>query len=216
MRCKRRARKKINCRPSRWSRRSSCNSRQRCRRRNEIAFCNEGNQGHDMTIRLQQMHPALVRLPLTLLPLAVAANLAGKSATTRSSAISDRRPSVWPHSARSLSLPAGSSPGRSQRRARVARHADDAPQPELRCHGRRNADGRLALWPKAAERALSWHRPRGRRRGRVYRLSARQAAFGAAAADLRHGVQHMIEEVASGTIVPTLTAWCAQHLSMKQ
>ncbi|MEO8925490.1 MAG: hypothetical protein ABI330_22175 [Caldimonas sp.] len=64
-----------------------------------------------MAIRPQQMHPALVRLPLTLLPLTVAADLAGKSATTRSSATSDRRPSVWPHSARSLPLPAGSSPG---------------------------------------------------------------------------------------------------------
>lgn len=42
------------------------------------------------------------------------------------------------------------------------------------------------------------------------------AFFEAAATDLAHGVQHTIEEVASGKIVPTLTAWCAKHLSVKR
>lgn len=40
------------------------------------------------------------------------------------------------------------------------------------------------------------------------------AFFATAATDLLHGVQHMIQEVVRGNIVPTLTAWCSKRFAL--
>jgi len=47
----------------------------------------------------------------------------------------------------------------------------------------------------------------------AFRSGQLGAFFETAATDLWHGIQHMIEEVAKGNLVPTITAWCSKHFA---
>jgi uncharacterized membrane protein len=199
-----------------------------------------------MTIRLQQIHPALVHLPLTLLPLAVAADLAGQ--ISDNSKLCD-----FGQKAIGLASLSALDAAASGLVAGEEVNAEGASRDMLMAHRNLNfvatvVTMSMAVWrsgqrrPNALylgaglagvgvvaytaylggklvyDKGIGVEPAKGVFRSDAPKLQSWQlgAFFEAAAADLVHSVQHMIEDVASGKIVPTLAAWCAKHLSVKQ
>ncbi|MBG6078175.1 MULTISPECIES: DUF2231 domain-containing protein [unclassified Polaromonas] len=191
-----------------------------------------------MAIRLQQMHPALVHLPITLLPLAIGADLLGCLTDNRSlhsfgrkaiavaavgavaSAVTgliageevnvegDARDMLMTH--RNLNFVATVIAGCMA----VRRSQSEKPDALYLCAGVAGV-GILAytayLGGKLVYEAGAGVEPAHG----VYRSDAPMLGdgpvgpfFKTAAIDLWHGVQHMVEEVRQGKIVPTLMALC--------
>ncbi len=199
-----------------------------------------------MTIRLQQMHPALAHLPIALLPLAVGADLAGR--------ISDN-PKLCDFRQKAIALAAlgalaaaasgliageeGNIEGESRDMLMMHRNLNFVATVVATSmavwrvgHGRPNVfylgvglagvavvaytaylGGKLVY-----DKGVCVESAKGvfRSDAPALRTGQLHPFFKAAATDLLHGVQHMIEEVVGGKIVPTLTAKCAKYLAAKQ
>jgi len=189
-----------------------------------------------MAIRLQQMHPALVHLPITLLPLAVGADAVGRATGNRSIMSFGQKAiavaAVGAVGAAITGLIAGEEvnvKGASQAMLMTHRNLNFVATVVATC---------MALWrarhPKpsatylgvgaAGIGVIAYTAYLGGRlvydigvgvepAHGVYRtdapaLKAGQvgAFFKTAATDLVHGVRHMVEEIGKGQIVPTLIA----------
>ena len=190
-----------------------------------------------MAIRLQQMHPALVHLPIALLPLAVGADLLG-SMTGNKSLLSFGQKAICVAAAGAVaSAVTGLIAGEEVNVKGVS-------QDMLMTHRNLNfvatvvASG-MALWRAEHRRPNAIYLGTGAAGigvlaytaylgGKlvydvgvgvepahgVYRADAPALKAGqvgaflrTAATDLVHGVQHMIEELRAGNVVPTITAW---------
>lgn len=190
-----------------------------------------------MTIRLQEMHPALVHFPIALLPLAVGADAVG-SLTGSRSALSFGQKAVC---VAAIGAVAAAVTGLI---AGEEVNVKGASQDMLMTHRNLNfvatliAAG-LALWrvrrprPNAAylgvgasgvgilaytaylggklvyDVGVGVEPAQGVYRPDAPALKAGQIGpfFKTAATDLAHGVEHMAEEVAKGKLVPTIVTW---------
>ena len=194
-----------------------------------------------MTIGLQQMHPALVHLPITLLPLAVGADLLGHVS-------GNERLLGFGRNAIELAALGALGAAVTGLVAGEEVNVEGESRDMLMTHRNLNFVATVVATSMAVWRA-------GRRRPNavylgaglagvaviaytaylggklvydvgvgvepakgVYRADAPKlkrghvgAFFAAAATDLLHGVQHMIQEVGKGKIVPTVAAGCAKR-----
>ncbi len=194
-----------------------------------------------MAIRLQQMHPALVHLPITLLPLAVGADLLGYI-TGDKSLLDFGRKAIGIAAVGALgSAVSGLIAGEEV-------NVEGASQDMLMTHRNLNfvatvVATSMAVWRAKRERPNAVYLGAGlagvsvlaytaylggklvydvgvgvEPAHGVYRTDAptlRTGQVGAflttALTDLLHGVQHMIQEVGKGQFVPTIMTWCAKH-----
>jgi uncharacterized membrane protein len=189
-----------------------------------------------MAIRLQQMHPALVHLPITLLPLAVGADVAG-SVTDKESLLSFGQKAICVAAAGAVaSAVTGLIAGEEV-------NVEGASQDMLITHRNLNfiatvVANSMALWrlnhrkPNAAylgvglagvgvlaytaylggklvyDIGVGVEPAHGVYRSDVPALKSGQVGsfLKTAGTDLVHGVQHMVQEVAKGRLVPTIIA----------
>ena len=196
-----------------------------------------------MAIRLQQMHPALVHLPIALLPLAVGADLLGRMTGNKSLLSFGQKAIVVAAAGAVASAVTGLIAGEE---VNVEGEARDM----LMTHRNLNFVATVVAASMAVWRAQH-RRPNAAYLGAglagvgvlaytaylggklvyddgvgvepahgVYRTDApalRSGQFGAffetAVTDLWHGIQHMIQEVAKGNLVPTITAWWTKRLA---
>ena len=194
-----------------------------------------------MAIRLQQMHPALVHLPIALLPLAVGADLLG-CITGNKSLLSFGQKAICIAAAGAVaSAVTGLIAGEEV-------NVKGASQDMRMTHRNLNFVATLVASCMAVWRA-EHHKPNAAYLGvgaagvgvlaytaylggklvydvgvgvepahGVYRADApalKAGQFGAffrtAGTDLVHGVQHMIEELKAGKFIPTVVAWYKKH-----
>jgi uncharacterized membrane protein len=189
-----------------------------------------------MAIRLQQMHPALVHLPVALLPLAVGADLLGR-ATGNQALLSFGQKAICVAAVGALGAVA------SGLIAGEEVNVEGESREMLITHRNLNLVATLAATGMAIWRAMH-RRPSALYLGAgaagigivaytaylggklvydtgvgvepahgVYRADAPALRAGqmrafvkTAASDLAHGVQHMVQEVGKGQVVPTLVA----------
>lgn len=195
-----------------------------------------------MAIQLQQMHPALVHLPITLLPLAVGADLLGCATGNKS---------LFGLGQKAIGLAAVGALGAAVTGLIAGEEVNvkDETQDMLMTHRNLNfvatvVAASMAVWRAGHKRpnavylgvgvaglgVLAYTAYLGGKlvyddgvgvepAHGVYRADApalRRGQLGAffetAATDLWHGIQHMIEEVAKGKLVPTITAWWTKRV----
>ena len=164
-----------------------------------------------MAIRLQEMHPALVRLPIALLPLAVGADLIG-SLTDNKSALSFGQKAICIAAAGAVaSAVTGLIAGEEVK-------VEGASEIILITHRNLNFIATsMALWrvnhrkPNAPYLGVGAAGVGVEPAHGVYRSDAPKLKSGqigtfvkTARTDLVHGVQHMVEEVVKGRLVPTI------------
>lgn len=190
-----------------------------------------------MAIRLQQMHPALVHLPIALLPLAVGADLLGYSTGNKS---------LLSFGQKAIGIAAAGAVGAAVTGLIAGEEVNvkGASEDMLMTHRNLNfvatvvATG-MAVWRAEHRRpnvaylsvgaagigilaytaylggklvydvGVGVEPAHGVYRADAPALKAGQvgAFFRTAAVDLWHGVQHMIEEVKGGKLVPTIVSW---------
>ena len=170
-----------------------------------------------MAIRLQEMHPALIRLPIALLPLAVGADLIG-SLTDNKSALSFGQKAICIAAAGAVaSAVTGLIAGEEVK-------VEGASEIILITHRNLNfiatvVATSMALWrvnhrkPNAPYLGVGAAGVGVEPAHGVYRSDAPKLKSGqigtfvkTARTDLVHGVQHMVEEVVKGRLVPTIMA----------
>jgi len=189
---------------------------------------------HEMAIRLEQMHPVLVHLPIALLPVAVVADWLG--ATREDDAMREvgrsaiRIAAAGAVAAAGTGLIAGEEVNEGRARDLLVTHrnlnfaATVATLALASWRSRNDRPGAVYVAAGAAAVGLvSYTAYLGGRlvyangvgvkpAGGVYRSAAPtlragqlRAFFTAALVDLVHGVRHMIREVSDGNLVPHLT-----------
>lgn len=194
-----------------------------------------------MAIRLQQMHPAIVHFPITLLPIAVGADLLGCIAGSESLHGFGRKAIGLAAVGALASAVTGLIAGEE---VNVEGESHDM----LVTHRNLNFVATvvaisMAVWRVKRDRPNAVYLGAGltgvsvlaytaylggklvydtgvgvEPAHGVYRTDAptlRKGQVGvffeATLSDLLHGIEHMIQEVRKGQIVPTITAWCAKH-----
>ncbi len=181
-----------------------------------------------MAVQLQQMHPALVHLPFTLLPLAVGADLLGCLTGNKS---------LHGFGRTAIELAAVGALGAAVTGLIAGEEVNvkGETQDMLMTHRNLNfvatvVTTSMAVWRARRERPNAvylgagfagvgaWSRHTGvfRTDAPVLRTGQVGAFFETAMSDLLHGVQHMIQEVAKGNLIPTITAWCAKHCGVSK
>ncbi len=197
-----------------------------------------------MAIQLQQMHPALVHLPITLLPLAVGADLLGCATGNKS---------LFGFGQKAIALAAVGALGAAVTGLIAGEEVNVKGETQDMLMTHRNLNfvatvvaASMAVWRAQHKRpnavylctgvagvgVLAYTAYLGGKlvyddgvgvepAHGVYRTDApalRPGQWGAflaaAATDLWHGVQHMIQEVAKGNVVPTVTAWWTKRLAL--
>ena len=194
-----------------------------------------------MTIRLQEVHPSLVHLPLALVPTAIGADLVGRATGDRDLLGAGRRGMALAPAGAAVSAATGLI-------AQEEVNVHDATMDMLITHRNINLaatvmTGLMALWRSKRDRpsvtylglglagigALAYSAYLGGRlvyefgvgvapAGGQWRADAPELGAGhpgrfarAAATDLAHGVKHLGQELAKGKIVPWLTNGADGH-----
>ncbi len=197
-----------------------------------------------MAIQLQQMHPALVHLPITLLPLAVGADLVGCLTGNKS---------LFGFGQKAIGLAAVGALGAAVTGLIAGEEVNVKGETQDMLMTHRNLNfvatvvaASMAVWRAGHKRPNAAYLGAGvagvgvlaytaylggklvyndgvgvEPAHGVYRTDApalRSGQLGAffetAATDLWHGIQHMIEEVAKGNLVPTITAWWTKRFAL--
>lgn len=194
-----------------------------------------------MAIHLQQMHPALVHLPIALLPLAVGADLLGCVTGSKSLHSFGQKAigiaAVGAVASAVTGLIAGEEvnvEGDSRDMLMTHRNLNFVATVVAGCMALWRAEHRRpnAIYLGAGTAGIGVVAYTAYLGGKlvyesgvgvepahgVYRADAPalktgqgSAFFKTAGTDLVHGVQHMIEELREGKFVPTVVAWCGTH-----